>query len=552
MSRVQVVAGGMPARRLVLLAVTLICTLTALSGSAHASSPGKVPACFSGDGPCEGLFLKAAGAPLVMKRAQSTEIALEAPGSATSKDLTHPVACGDAGCLYNHYNWVFSTQYAIKTISGCGASEPKCTVRIAGGLKAWTPVMVNLNDYPVALFLLWAPKTEGGAVAGTVRVENDRKLDPAKTGVKGAQVQITGKGFKRTASVATDGSYHVQVPKAGSYTVYPKLPSRYTRGGRIDPKPRYSDVNVRLGQVATANFTIKDTLQLTIDLDRPSVPADGLHVVRATISAEEAGAPVVGLPVSIRPDDNKVVLSSEVAVPAAVCLAGGPRIWPAQPPGPSSYTGSRERTTNRAGEIRLDIATGTVPGRFALQAWAEGADGKIDTAHSLLDVNPEVHITLTAPSGRSDFLGNLKEYLKGGGKGKVLPTDPQQLSNELGELTAHGDLGPFAYAPIKAAGGGYGGVLVHPDGQRTHLDGSGNLTPGTPGHVLAPTTLLAGGQWTGIARAGNVPNLPTFSNWLLGKAPGYTLDGISGPASPLGQTDYRYFGYGYPKSGGCA
>ena len=397
-----------------------------------------------------------------------------------------------------------------------------------------------------------SPCTRGAGIEGTVRVENDRKLNPALTGVKGALVQITGNRFKETVTVARDGSYQAKVPRAGTYDVFPRLPAVYTRGGRNPAKPAFRAVQVAKGKVATASFTVKDTLHLTLELSRESVPADGLHVVRATITATEAGAPVEGLPVSIRPEDARVVLASEVPVPGTVCLASGTRIWPSPAPGPAAYTGSQDEVTNKRGEISLVVATGTVPGSFALQAWAEDSTGHLDTTHSLLDINPEAHITINALKGGGDFLTNLKDFLKGN-PSVSLPSDAQGLTDKLSQLAAAHPLGSFAFAPIRSTGGSYQAVLVYPSGSRTHFDPTGNLTPGTPGQVLSATALIAGGDFTGIARAGNVAPLPTYSNWLLNKAPGYAFPAITGPAMPLlPRTDYTYFGYGYPLRAACS
>jgi hypothetical protein len=94
------------------------------------------------------------------------------------------------------------------------------------------------------------PCSDKSAIAGTVRFVGDR------TGVKGASVQVTGSHFKKIAGVNAAGSYQVKVPKAGVYTVVPRVPA-VTRRLRNRVTPAYRRVTVSKNKTAIADFTVK-------------------------------------------------------------------------------------------------------------------------------------------------------------------------------------------------------------------------------------------------------------------------------------------------------
>jgi hypothetical protein len=99
------------------------------------------------------------------------------------------------------------------------------------------------------------PCSDKSAIAGTVRFVDDHGLPADRTGVKGASVQVTGSHFKKTAGVNAAGSYRVKVPKAGRYTVVPRLPAADTRDHPV--RPAYRHVTVSKNKTAIADFTVK-------------------------------------------------------------------------------------------------------------------------------------------------------------------------------------------------------------------------------------------------------------------------------------------------------
>lgn len=69
--------------------------------------------------------------------------------------FAHSVACGDAGCIYNHLDWGVGTGASV--VSGCQGNMSRCAVRIIGGSVNWTPVLVRQNNDPALVYLLWQP-----------------------------------------------------------------------------------------------------------------------------------------------------------------------------------------------------------------------------------------------------------------------------------------------------------------------------------------------------------------------------------------------------------
>jgi len=140
---------------LVAAALLSVCGGSVLAAESFAETdttkPPPVPACYSGTGECHGIFLKAEIGATQDLNAKEGVFALTGPGP---KQTTTPVSCGDAGCLYNHLNWSIGEGGSSQT--GCQPNETSCTVKTTPGGTEWVPVLVNQNDFPVALFLLWS------------------------------------------------------------------------------------------------------------------------------------------------------------------------------------------------------------------------------------------------------------------------------------------------------------------------------------------------------------------------------------------------------------
>ncbi|HTT95478.1 MAG TPA: carboxypeptidase-like regulatory domain-containing protein [Solirubrobacterales bacterium] len=408
--------------------------------------------------------------------------------------------------------------------------------------------VLSLHLFVGEVLAEFTPPPEGVAIKGTVRIENDRGIAATASGVPGASVQITGPGGKKTVKVDPTGAYSARFKKAGRYTVYPRVPDRITRGARNPVKPAYRDVNLKLGDTGTANFTVKDPLRVSLDLGRKEVPADGLQTVEATIAATADGKPAKGLHVLVRPFDGAAMPVFSVPVPATICRSGhgGGRLWPAPAASAGAQTDSVDAVTDAQGQVHLRISTGTVPGPFKLQVWAANDTGALDTEHNILDVSPEETLRV-APLGSSGAFESELTRLVKSDSGLQLVTTATGLADQLAGVTAAGHLGNYDYAPIEAVGGTrHEGVLVYPAGARVPIEADGSLGAATPGQVLKPEKHLRE-----LARSG-LPALPTMAEWTSAKGPWATKSpGIAAPVRPDAR-GYAYFGYGYPSKGGCS
>jgi len=141
--------------RILALALPAVFATFIIAGNSFAggnrTTPPPVPACYSGTGECHGVFLKSAIGATQDLNAKEGRFDLTGPAPLQT---TKPVACGELGCLYNHLNW--SVGEGGKSATGCQPNETTCTVETAPGAAEWVPVLVNQNDFPVALFLLWS------------------------------------------------------------------------------------------------------------------------------------------------------------------------------------------------------------------------------------------------------------------------------------------------------------------------------------------------------------------------------------------------------------
>lgn len=187
--------------------------------TAHADTfltPPPVDACYSEAGFCNDVFMKAPIAPTTVTTPVSeddTWATFTFTSPSAGINTTTPVGCGDAGCVFNHYDW---NEYAsfpdYQVVSGCGEDQDTCTVKIARGRDGWVGMVASLNDYPTALWLMWVPSGNLGIVQGTV---SDGLGHP----VAGATVTITGPNTNATGLSGSDGSYLWQVHSGHDYVV---------------------------------------------------------------------------------------------------------------------------------------------------------------------------------------------------------------------------------------------------------------------------------------------------------------------------------------------
>jgi len=456
------------------------------------------------------------------------------------------VACGDAGCVYNHLDWSVSGT----VVSGCQANTTVCDVRVAPA-PSWTPVFVRQNNNPALLYLLWNSGKPGATITGYVR-------DKDEQGVQGATVAATGEGGASSPVDATSGFYAINV-KAGQYTVSPSGgPSGVT-------PPRFAPENLAVsvgdGDVARADFSLNGGLKVTLTLSDASVTADGLTVVKGEINTTEFGKPQGDVTVSLRPKPSE---SGEAAVSsgtrATICASTGTRIWPT---GSllAPYGTPVDVVTDTNGVYDFTMTVGTVPGSFPLNAWAKNAAGDLITS-DLTNTSPDVTLTVTPPGNWtvSQFLSELGGLKSDAAASKVLTTmtdDPASITASLAELSGPSSkLGGLAYSLVNGASGG-AAVLVYQDTSPPKVDANAQVTAGSDALILSP------GLWVGsklialtalnvVMQKGLLSAAPTFQQWTQGSAvPGWKLTSNSATVST---TSFQYNGWPYPSTqlGACS
>jgi hypothetical protein len=141
---------------LVMAAVVVVSGLVS-SGVAEAkgtTKPPPTPTCYytgSGYGDCEGYIIPGGGTVVPLTVANKKDkFKLKGPAPLQS---TKPVACGDAGCVYNHLDWFVAG--GVKVVSGCKTNVSKCWVIVPRGTKMWVPVYVRQNNDSPTIYLIF-------------------------------------------------------------------------------------------------------------------------------------------------------------------------------------------------------------------------------------------------------------------------------------------------------------------------------------------------------------------------------------------------------------
>ncbi len=425
------------------------------------------------------------------------------------------------------------------------------------------------NSYTAGDF--YAVVGKGQYIDGHVQEKNARKTADALTGVAGAKVRITGPGgFKGTYAVDGVGYYFAKVGKPGTYTVRPVLPKRYKD---THAKPESRDVHVSRDDTSSADFEVPSSLVLKLKFDKTSVPANGFGLVTATVTATEQGKPVSGLNVKIRPKDWTVVDAEKLPVPAAVCI-GISRIWPSGARFPAASLIPPTQTTDSAGQLKMTIALGTIPGRFTLQTLAEDSAGSTIIAD---DTRPSETINVT-DTGNPDLSKFTTWFSEGAtwqskfatavpGLGGFPSTDGPTLSGQLAQMTQAYNAAStrvagsiretgLVFDPVTAPGSS--GVLVRAAKDRPAVGPNGEFPTTAAGLMILPNNvgqaarIASGFSWTNLVQSGQIPALLNVAQWIAGGVgSGWQLTPAAGNPSIVLNV-FNFFGYGYPQPGGCA
>ncbi|MGA2527788.1 MAG: carboxypeptidase-like regulatory domain-containing protein [Acidimicrobiales bacterium] len=506
-----------------------------------------VPHCYytgSGYGLCEGIVLPMPGTVVLFTRPDDDGVfKLTGPAPLQTKVA---VACGDAGCVYNHLDW---SNYAT-LVSGCQANTTVCNVRVTEGLSTWTPVFVRQNNDPAILYLLWNSGKPGATISGYV-------LDKDEQAVQAGSVSAQGRASATARVDATTGFYAMNL-KAGDYTVTPSGGPSTVTAPRFEPQSL--DFSLAPGDAAHANFTLNGGLKVTLTLSSSSVKADGLTVVKGEIRTSRFGSPDGDVTVTLRPKPSETGESAvTTGVRAAICDSAGTRIWPAGSLLSPSAT-PVDVVTNAEGLYDFTMTVGTVPGAFPLNAWAKNSAGTLITS-DLADTSPDETLTV-APTGNlavGQFLSELA-LLKSDAAARqslaAMTNDPTGMTQALSKLSVLGSkLGGLAYSVVNGVSGG-GAVLVYDDTNPPSIGSNGQVTAGDGTLVLAP------GLWVGtklipltalnvVIQKGLLNAAPTFGQWTQGTSvPGWKL--TTNTASVV-TNSFQYNGWAYPSTtaGAC-
>ena len=277
------------------------------------------------------------------------------------------------------------------------------------------------------------------------------------------------------------------------------------------------------------------------------------------MTATDGGAPDPGLVFSLRPYGGGSALQSAwtMPVPATICAMSGTsvggRVWPA-PSTAKPNTDSVDVTTDSTGQATLRVYTGTVPGKFPLTVWALDDAGKLITKDTN-NTSADADIVVKALANGGDPAQALHNWLNQTGNDSLagtLPTDPASIFTALADAIHTANLrAPFVLAPVTTTDG-YSAVLLSPEGSRATFDpATGQITPSTPGGIVAPrnlngSSLYAGGYWGYLKTTATPAALPTLAQWLANTAPGYAFPGNGGTISTgSGVTTLQYLGFGY-------
>ena len=428
-----------------------------------AKAPPPIPSCFrtgSGYGLCEGMVIPGGAAVVKMTLAnQKTWFELTGPAPLQSKKA---VACGDAGCVYNHLDWVVGPGAAV--VSGCKTNTSTCDVKVPPGSTRWTVVYVRQNNDPATLWAIWnSGKTGAATISGYVR---DREAQ----GVSGVTIDAYGTGGgsrgQRGSAVSGGAGFYTMEVAAGSYKV---IPSGFLIGKK---QPRYEPASrgltLEAGDRASAGFTLQGGLQVTLTLSSGKVLADGSTVVAGDVATTQYGKPMPNVTVSLRPKPDATPTNAVTrGARATICAPNGLRIWPtgtlATPVGSPV-----DITTDGTGHYKLTMTVGTVPGTFPLSVWARDKAGKLITT-DLADTSDEGSLTIASPGNLKvgQFISELA-LLKGDHAASALlasmTNDAANITQTLSELSrGNAMLGGLAYSLVNGAGGT--AVLIH-DGTR--------------------------------------------------------------------------------------
>lgn len=324
---------------------------TGVAAAKGTPKPPPIPNCYytgSGYGDCEGYVIPGGGTVVPLTVANKTdEFKLQGPAPLQS---TKPVACGDAGCVYNHLDWFVAG--GVKVVSGCTTNVSKCWVVVSPGTRAWVPVYVRQNNNSPTIYLIFnsgKPLKKGGhlemsvsssATSGSLAVGTTATISVTLTAVGGAIHSIvpaaltlssasltagpapSASGFSLAKGASTVLQYTVTAASVGSTTVTSSAMGVDAEGRSVSASGAVS-IRVGVKAISISVTTTPYTLELTVD-DHGNVLAEPVSVkvtLTNTSSATVKGVQLLSLsPVPVDPTQQ---LNQLAFAPTALPLSIG-------------------------------------------------------------------------------------------------------------------------------------------------------------------------------------------------------------------------------------
>ncbi len=430
---------------------------------------------------------------------------------------------------------------------GCKPNHPRCTFRAGRPTNQWVRISMSWgND-------IGAARTDAVyAVVG----KNDAELhgfvrDEAGDGVGGIRVRMRRRGSGSGVQTHTGGDgYFSAKLKPGRYVVGPvRRPHHRDRF-----KPAKVQKRLRRGKTTRADFTLRDSLKVTLSADRTTVPADGLSRIALVAHVERDGRPLPGTVLSIASRDKLAEDASRT--PGLVCLDSGKRLWPGGKRLEAGNSLGEDATTDDRGDVHFTVFAGTKPGGFEVTAWARDGFGHLRTKN-LQDVSDDVHLTFAMPGGGGS-LGAMHDDLQTYAKQTMpkLSTGAEQLALQLAGFAQQtgSRLGGLSFSPVQREGSGERSVIVTPAGAPPTISADGHLSASSalviPQGKLGTATKVAWGGFSGATAAGQLPPFPSLAEWQAGTKLGWDLTPGSPTAGPYTQR-WNWYGWPYPATGVC-
>lgn len=432
------------------------------------------------------------------------------------------------------------------TTTPCGSKDKTCTWRMDAATSGW-----QVADMSISTGLGNAHEGDYYAVIeqGTYLLSGYVRNKEGQ-GLGGVRLYLTSKK-KGSFTTTTDASgYYSALLQKSTYTVWP-TGAIYRPGSR----------GVALtGNQEGVNFELDPNLYVGLKFDAATVPGDGLHTSRGTVTVKDARN-------ELAPDKNINIGPPLTFEPPAIICGPTRRIWPTRFGDGSLSPMSFDRLTDSAGRIDFDVR----PGSDFHKNWL--VEASVPNSLVLSEIHYEYLNLSGSPGGFvpefvSTLVSGFQYHPISASAGDSYDAQIQDgtleaLAQMRNDPNVAGALSGVDYAPIHStdgAGRNHAAILFYPRGAdlnaiKAHLGSGGAITAPADTRVLY-TSLLQ----TLVTSRGAPSDLPTLAEYENGRpppGPGVPPIPAMGPAQagrlqPQPEEDLTYFGYPYPPALGTS